>query len=73
MPRHTRQWDYAGRPDLAAWQALPAPLPPPACPPPACRIGYCSLRAQGTSPFCASHDDRWKARGRPDMEAFIAP
>jgi integrase len=70
--RHTRQWDYAGRPDLAAWQASPAPLPSPACPPPACRIGYCSLWAQGTSAFCASHDDRWKARGRPDLESFIA-
>jgi len=70
--RHTRQWDYAGRPDLAAWQASPAPLPPPACPPPACRIGYCGLWAQGTSAFCASHDDRWKATGRPDMAAFTA-
>jgi integrase len=70
--RHARQWDYAGRPDLAAWQASPAPLPPPACPPPACRIGYCSLWAQGTSAFCASHDDRWKAGGRPDAEAFAA-
>jgi integrase len=70
--RHSRQWDYAGRPDLAAWQASPAPLPPPACPPPACRIGYCTLWAQGTSAFCASHDDRWKASGRPEVEAFIA-
>jgi len=70
--RHTRQWDYAGHPDLAAWLASPAPLQPPACPPPACRIGYCGLWAQGTSAFCASHDDRWKARGRPDLESFIA-
>ncbi len=70
--RHARQWDYAGRPDLAAWRASPAPLPPPAEPPPACRIGYCSLWAQGTAAFCASHDDRWKSGGRPDVEAFIA-
>jgi len=70
--RHSRQWDYAGRPDLAAWQNSAAPLPPPACLPPACRIGYCGLWAQGTSAFCASHDDRWKAGGRPEVEAFIA-
>ena len=70
--RHTRQWDYAGRPDLAAWQASPAPLPAPPSAPPACRIGYCGLWAQGTSAFCASHDDRWKARSRPDLESFIA-
>jgi len=70
--RHTRQWDYAGRPDLAWWQASPAPLPAQPPPPPACRIGYCGLWAQGTSAFCASHDDRWKARGRPDPESFIA-
>ena len=42
-------------------------------PPPACRIGYCGLWAQGTSEFCASHDDRWKSRGRPDAETFTAP
>jgi integrase len=70
--RHTRQWDYAGRPDPAAWQASSAPLPPPVSPPTACRIGYCGLWAQGTSAFCASHDDRWKAGGRPDVEAFTA-
>ena len=70
--RHTRQWDYAGRPDLDAWLASPAPLPPPPSSPAACRIGYCGLWAQGTSAFCASHDDRWKGRGRPDLEAFIA-
>ena len=35
-----------------------------------CRIGYCGLWAQGTSEFCASHDDRWKSRGRPDAETF---
>jgi hypothetical protein len=29
VPRHTRQWDYAGRPDLAAWRASPAPLAAP--------------------------------------------
>ncbi len=69
--RHARQWYYAGRPDLAAWQDSQAP-PPPACPPPACRIGYCSLWAQGTSAFCLGHDNRWKGRGRPDMEEFTA-
>jgi hypothetical protein len=70
--RHTRQWYCAGRPDLAGWQASPAPLPPPASPPPACRIGYCSLCTQGTSVLCACHDDRWKGRGRPDAEEFTA-
>ena len=70
--RHARQWYGAGRPELGAWQDSPAPLPPPACPPPACRIGYCDLWAQGTSVFCLGHDGRWKRRGRPDAEEFIA-
>ncbi|MGH3233840.1 MAG: tyrosine-type recombinase/integrase [Streptosporangiaceae bacterium] len=68
--RHARQWYDAGRPDLAAWQDSTAL--PPACPPPACRIGYCSLWTQGTSVFCLGHDNRWKGRGRPDVEEFIA-
>ena len=70
--RHARQWYGAGRPELGAWQDSPAPLPPPAGPPPACRIGYCDLWAQGTSVFCLGHDGRWKRRGRPDAEEFIA-
>jgi len=70
--RHARQWYYAGRPDLAAWQDSPAPLPPPASPPPTCRIGYCSLWTQGTSVFCLGHGNRWKGRGRPDVDEFAA-
>jgi len=70
--RHARQWHQAGRPELAGWQASPAPLPAPSSPPRTRRIGYCDLWARGTSVFCSSHDDRWRGRGRPDVEAFIA-
>lgn len=42
---HVRHWYYAGRPELAAWQASAAPLPPPAGPPQACRIGPYRSRA----------------------------
>jgi len=70
--RHTRQWDYAGRPEPAAWQASPRPLLPPSRQPLTCRIGYCDLWARGTSLFCSGHDDRWRGRGRPGVEEFIA-
>jgi hypothetical protein len=70
--RHVRQWYYAGRPDLAAWQASAVPLPPPAELPTACRIGYCTLWAQGTSAFCMGHDNRWKGNGRPGVDEFAA-
>jgi integrase len=70
--RHARQWDYAGRPDLPGWLVSSLPLPAPASPPSTCRIGYCDLWVRGTSAFCGSHDDRWKGRGRPEVEAFIA-
>jgi integrase len=70
--RHIRQWKRHKRPDLAAWQASAAPLPPPSSPPDLCRIDYCDLWVRGTSALCASHDNRWKARGRPDLEQFTA-
>ena len=70
--RHARQWWRSGRPDLAPWRASSAPHPPPSPPLAICRIGYCDLWARGASPLCASHDNRWKAQGRPDLQAFIA-
>ena len=70
--RHTRQWKRLGRPELDAWQASAAPLPPPSPPPGACRIDYCDLWVRGTSVFCANHDNRWKVRGRPDIDEFAA-
>ena len=71
--RHAGQWKRAGRPDLAIWRDSKAPLPPPASPPAVCRIGYCSLWVRATSPFCSTHDLRWKRLGRPgDAGEFAA-
>ena len=71
--RHTDQCKRAGRPGLAGWRGSDAPLPPPPSPPPICRIGYCNLWARGTSPFCSTHDLRWKRLGRPgSVEEFAA-
>jgi integrase len=70
--RHARQWDRAGRPGLHGWLTSPAPLPAPTRTPSLCRIGHCDLWAPGVSAFCGSHDNRWKALGRPEVAGFIA-
>ena len=63
--RHAQQWDYAGQPEVSTWIAGGAPLPAPSPVPLACRIAYCGVWAQGSSPFCRTHDRRWKTQGRP--------
>ncbi len=70
--RHTRQWKRHGRPELLGWVTSATPLPPPSPPPGPCRIEFCDLWKRGTSAFCANHDNRWKARGRPDIDEFTA-
>jgi integrase/ferredoxin len=70
--RHGEQWDRAGRPDLPVWLASQDLLPPPAPIPDACLIGQCDLWARGTSPFCATHDARWRVCGHPDAATFAA-
>jgi len=70
--RHVRQWTRHGRPDPTVWCVSDAPLPPSSPLPPVCRIAFCGLWVRGTSAFCASHDQRWAARGRPDAEDFAA-
>ncbi|HEX2810531.1 MAG TPA: hypothetical protein VHN80_30580, partial [Kineosporiaceae bacterium] len=70
--RHMDQWVYSGRPDLSRWQVSGTQAPPGSPLPSTCRIGHCDLWARGTSAFCCSHDDRWRGRGRPEVEGFIA-
>jgi hypothetical protein len=36
----------------------------------ACRIAYCSVWAEGSSPFCRTHHRRWKTQGRPPTGEF---
>ncbi|MFD9432028.1 hypothetical protein [Streptomyces sp. NPDC060002] len=35
-----------------------------------CRLSFCTLWAQGNSPFCHNHKSRWYAVGSPDIEEF---
>jgi integrase len=70
--RHFKQWIRRGRPEVTAWQASAAPLPPPDPRPGTCRIAYCDLWARGTSVLCACHGNRWRVRGRPDIDEFTA-
>ena len=68
--RHLYAWQQAGRPELDSWlAALPAETPPED-PPPACRISYCGLWARAGLPFCISHGNRWRERGRPDIDEY---
>jgi integrase len=63
--RHARQWKRAGQPELAAWQISQEPFPPPVPPPSGCLASGCDLWTDTASPYCISHDTRWRARGRP--------
>ena len=67
--RHLYAWQRAGRPELDSWLAgLPAEAPED--PPSACRISYCDLWVHAGLPFCLSHGNRWRERGRPDTGEY---
>jgi integrase len=66
--RHQGFWERAGKPDRAAWLAGLEPEDDPGRP--ACALTYCTLWAQGRSPFCAGHRGRWEVAGRPPLSEF---
>jgi len=66
--RHQGFWERAGKPDRAAWLAGLTPADDPGHP--VCALTYCTLWAQGRSPFCAGHRSRWEAAGRPPLGEF---
>ena len=67
--RHHGFWERAGKPEQAAWLTGLDPVNDPDHQ--VCALSYCTLWAQGTSPFCANHRSRWEAVGRPEIEEFI--
>jgi integrase len=68
---HHAAWRQAGKPALPAWLGALFPLPAdgPAAP---CLVSYCSLLAEGETPFCLSHGARWRRAGKPDPNEFPA-
>jgi integrase len=69
--RHRGAWTTGGRPDPAGWAAIaPAAGPRKKS---VCPLPFCSLWIESSkSTFCKAHETRWRARGRPDVEEFIA-
>lgn len=68
---HWQRWERSGRQgELSAWLTNPLPIkaPPPGA---ICRVSHCTLWPQATSPFCHSHANSWRARGRADIEVFL--
>ncbi|GAA2208038.1 tyrosine-type recombinase/integrase [Nonomuraea monospora] len=68
--RHHGFWDRAGKPDLATWLANQSAVRHEEQP--VCHLAFCTLWAQGSSPFCLNHKSRWYAAGQPDIEEFTA-
>jgi hypothetical protein len=68
---HFQRWHRANRPNLPGWLANPPAIKQPA-PGAVCRVEHCDLWPQARSPFCHSHANTWRARGRPDIDMFVA-
>ncbi|HEX9175333.1 MAG TPA: tyrosine-type recombinase/integrase [Mycobacterium sp.] len=64
--KHSHTWDKAGRPPMQRWQS---PITSPAK---VCAIPGCSLWAELDAGWCRSHHARWRQRGRPPADEFIA-
>lgn len=64
--RHSRQWDGAKRPDWATWS------PPVVTAAAVCAVTGCRLWAELDAGWCRGHHTRWRMRGRPASEDFIA-
>lgn len=70
--RHLRQWKRLDCPLAEAWSLSTQPRRPPSVAPPTCRIDYCDLWICGASGLCTGHDNRWRARGRGEIQEFVA-
>lgn len=64
--RHSRQWDAAARPDPVGWS------PPVVTAAAVCAVTGCRLWAELDAGWCRGHHTRWRMRGRPTSEDFIA-
>jgi integrase len=67
--RHQGFWERAGKPDRGQWLAGHASVGDQDHA--ACALTYCTLWAQGRSPFCIGHRSRWEAAGRPPINEFM--
>jgi integrase len=69
--RHRDRWARSGFPDPAAWAAtVPAMDSRGRI---ECRLSFCTLWCENAKRvFCKSHETRWRQRGRPNVEEFIA-
>lgn len=65
---HQGFWERAGKPDKTRW-LVSLPVVPDGDRR-VCRLAFCTLWAQGNSPFCHNHKSRWYAVGRPEVEEF---
>jgi len=69
-PRHSYQWERAGRPDKVTWLAtVTVPVEQAG---PRCAAPECMLLAEPDTRFCYRHHCRWRGRGRPSLEEFVA-
>jgi len=64
--QHSRQWDIAGRPALTTW------TPPIVTAAAVCGVTGCRLWSELDAGWCRSHHARWRQRGRPTAEEFVA-
>ncbi|PND54137.1 transposase [Mycobacterium sp. ENV421] len=63
---HSRQWDAGGRPDRTQWS------PPVVTAAAVCGVTGCRLWTELDAGWCRGHHTRWRMRGYPAPEAFIA-
>jgi integrase len=70
--RHRNRWTRAGQPDPVAWAAAAAPVVNAAARP-ACALPWCTLWTEHERTiYCRCHANRWRQRGRPSVEQFVA-
>jgi integrase len=68
--RHARAWDAHGRPTPQRWLAGVTPVDHLAGD--ECAIPGCALLAELDAGWCRSHHARWRQRGRPPADEFLA-
>jgi integrase len=66
---HHGLWERAGKPGKKTWLASLQVVEGGGHR--VCRLSFCTLWADGKSPFCRNHKSRWYAVGRPEIEEFV--